>query len=163
MKPGLFLSVLMLIAIIVASSFGLSLMPTDPLYDIPDSVAANALYVCPAADNIFSPVAKILIPMRGILVIVFFFFVMIMFAMYAWGLYKNLLSDKFNADEYKSAWFLLKTLFWATIIVSILLHTPNSFRAVHLRGINGDFILCDDNTPGARPVRANTVTPGFQK
>ena len=162
MKPMLFLSVMLVITIVIMASFGLSLgealnLPAAPIYDLPDSVSANALYVCPTASSVFGEISQILVPVQRYLVIAFFFFLMLIFAFYAFALYQNLLADKFDAKQYQNAWFLAKTLFWATIIATILLRAPNSFRVVRLQGVEGNFVLCEDNTPGARPVRADAV------
>jgi len=159
MKSGLFLFIIIVIAVIVAGSFGLQLAP-GPHYDLADSVAANALFVCPAQSETFDMAARSFASAQGTLVIIFFFVLMLVFALYAWGLYKNLLADKFDAKEYKNAWFLAKTLFWATIIVTILIRTPNYFRTVRVSGADGAFVLCDGNTPGAKPVRADAVAIG---
>ena len=157
MKSGLLVSILIVIAVIVAGSFGLQLMP-GPHYDLADSVAANALFVCPAQSEAFDMTAHTFATAQSTLVVIFFFVLMLVFALYAWGLYKNLLSDKFDAKEYKNAWFLAKTLFWATIVITILTRTPNYFRTVHVTGADGTFVLCDGNTPGAKPVQADAVT-----
>ena len=156
MKPGLFLFVFIAIGVIIAGSFGLQIMP-NAVPPLPDSIAASALFVCPAESSVFGQIAQTIIPFQNQMVIVFFFVLMLIFAMYAWALYKNLLNDKFEAKEYATAWWLLKTLFWATVILTVLANTPNGLRSVKLQGIDGNFVLCEDNTPGARPVRASAV------
>lgn len=77
--------------------------------------------------------------------------------MWSWALYQNLLKDKFVRDAYKTPWEFTKLLFWAVVIITMLTMTPNHFRTVHLDGASGDWILCDNNTPGARVVRADSV------
>ena len=73
MNPGFLFSVLAIIAIIVASSFGLHIFPTAPIHILPDSVADAALFVCPAASETFDEIARQLSFARNSLTIVFFF------------------------------------------------------------------------------------------
>ena len=162
MKPTLFLSIMLVITIVIAASFGLSVgealnLPRAPIYDLPDSVATNALYVCPTANSVLDEISQVLVPAQRYMVIAFFFFLMLIFAFYAFALYQNLLADKYEAKQYKNAWFLAKTLFWATVVATILLRTPNNFRTVQLQGADGHFVLCESSVPGARPVRADAV------
>lgn len=160
MNPGFLFSVLAIIAIIVASSFGLHIFPTAPIHILPDSVADAALFVCPAASETFDEIARQLSYARNSLTIVFFFVFMIWLAMIGWSFYQNLLKDKFDEKSWQSIIFLGKTLFWMTIIITILMHSPNHYRKITLRGANGDFVLCESNDPASRPVHSAAVHSG---
>jgi hypothetical protein len=48
-------------------------------------------------------------------------------------------------------------LFWALVVVLLLVKTPNYFRTVHVDGTNTNWVMCESNTPGARAVRADAV------
>ncbi|MFA7188157.1 MAG: hypothetical protein WC137_01630 [Alphaproteobacteria bacterium] len=159
MNPGFLFSVLAIIAIIAASSFGIHLFPTAPIHVLPDSVAENALFVCPAAQSIFNEIAKQLSYLRNSLNVVFFFIFMFWVAMIGWSLYQNLLKDKFEEKSWESIKFLGKTLFWVVLIITILIHTPNHYRRVTLDGASGNFILCESNNPASRPVLSSAVHP----
>jgi len=150
--------ILAIIAIIVASSFGLHIFPTAPIHNLPDSALNIALFVCPEANETFDLIAQQLSYIQGSLTIVFFFVFMIWIAMLGWALYQNLLQDKFVEKNWQSIMFLGKTLFWITIIITLLMHSPNHFRRVNLRGATGDFVLCESNNPASRPVRAEAVS-----
>ncbi|MDR1207020.1 MAG: hypothetical protein LBK26_01240 [Rickettsiales bacterium] len=157
MKPIALFSTLAVIAIIIAASFGLSVTPTAPIHNLPDSARDIALFVCPAADSVFDEIARGLMMFRNQLMMVFFFFFIFFLASLGWSVYQNLIKDKFEEKVYKFPFFLGKSLFWATIIVTVLMHSPNSFRTVGVMGAPGKFVLCQSNTPGSRPVRANAI------
>jgi len=159
MKPIMLISALGIIAIIIAASFGLAVDTTTPnlLLKLPESVRGSALFVCPAADPIFDETASALSMFRTQLMMIFFFFFILLVASTGWAFYQNLIKDKFEKDRYDFPFFLGKSLFWVTIIVTILLHSPNGFRTVGVRGADGKFVLCQSNTPGARPVRSDMV------
>jgi hypothetical protein len=72
-------------------------------------------------------------------------------------MYQNLLKDKFVRDAFKKPWAATKMLFWALVVVLLLVKTPNYFRTVHVDGTNTNWVLCESNTPGARAVRADAV------
>jgi hypothetical protein len=157
MKPTTLLSALAVIAIIIAASFGLSITPTAPIHNLPESAQGIALFVCPAADSVFDEISHGLMMFRNQLMMVFFFFFIFFLAALGWAVYQNLIKDKFEKAPYNFPFFLGKTLFWITIIVTILMHSPNSFRTVGVTGAPGKFVLCQSNTPGSRPVRASAI------
>ncbi|NMA32511.1 MAG: hypothetical protein GX944_01105 [Alphaproteobacteria bacterium] len=159
MNPGFILSILAIIAIIVAASFGLHLLPIEPVHTLPDSVANHALFVCPVNSPTFDEIARQLSYIRKSLTIVFFFIFMVWLAMIGWSLYQNLLKDKFEEKSWKSIIFLGKILFWLTLVITILIHTPNHYRRVKLNGISGEFVLCESNNPASRPVYKNAIKP----
>ncbi len=156
MKPTMMYTLIIIAAIILMSAFGLTLSPTVPL-KVPENMLGNVLYVCPAADSIWDGIARGVIHMRKPLIIAFLFAIMLLMAVWGWALYQNLLKDKFNRDAFKNPWSYTKMLFWATVTIIILMYTPNHFRSVHLKNTGGEWVLCENNTPGARAVRANMV------
>ena len=160
MKPLFMLLTAAVIAIIIAASFGLQLMPFVPEWSLSDSVAAKALYVCPAADSVFDPIAKALVFGRNYLLIGFFILLLMTLFSFGWNFYQNLLKDEFNQKSYANSWFLLKILFWLTIVFTILLHAPNYYRTVKLKGSDVAYVLCEKDTAGALPVHSESVLSG---
>jgi uncharacterized membrane protein (DUF485 family) len=157
MKSGLVFSALAIIAIIVAASFGLHILPVAPIHNLSDSIANSALYVCPAANHTFDQIARQLSYIRNPITIAFFFILMIWVSMIGWALYQNLLKDKFEEKSWESIIFLGKILFWLMIVGTILLHAPNRYRQVGLKGVAGGWVLCEFNDPASKPVRAAAV------
>ncbi|MBQ8293912.1 MAG: hypothetical protein IJX89_00815 [Alphaproteobacteria bacterium] len=156
MKPTMLFSIVMLTSIILMVAFGLNLSP-DQSVAVSAAAAPNALYVCPTKSSIWDPLASGFAPFTKYIVIGFFFAVIMLLFSWGWAMYQNLLKDKFNRDSFKNPWALTKITFWAFVIVLLLVHTPNYYRRVQLTGVRGDWVLCESNTPGARPVRADAV------
>lgn len=156
MKPTMMFAIVLLTSIILMTTFNITLSPTEPL-TVSAAAAPNALYVCPAASNTWDTLAQGFAQLTKPLIIGFFFAIIVLAFMWSWALYQNLLKDKFVRDAYKTPWEFTKLLFWAVVIITMLTMTPNHFRTVHLDGASGDWILCDNNTPGARVVRADSV------
>ena len=156
----MFFTVLILIAVILAASFGLHIKSLDPIRILPDSVAGGALWVCPKASGIFDQISRGLIMFRTQILIGFFFCLMLLLTTGGWALYQNLLKDEFDNKKYLNVWKFTKLFFWVVVITMILMYTPNHWKSVNLRGTTGDYILCENNQPGARPVRADAVIPG---
>ena len=148
----------MLTAIIIVSAFGLQLDPVDVSSQIPDAVAANILYICPAASSTWDPVAAGFSQFSKFFKILLAASLIILTFSWGWALYQNLLKDKFDGDKYKQPWGLTKVLFWGTVIILMLMMTPNHFRTVHVNGVNKDYILCEAGEENARPVRADIVS-----
>lgn len=158
MKPTMMFAIMMVTAIVLMISFDISLSPNAPIV-LNDTVAPNALFVCPVTKSIWTDIASGIGVLRRPLLIGLFFAIMILTAVWSWALYQNLLKDKFDRGTYKNPWAYTKLLFWASIVVFMLIRTPDSFRTVHIDGANGDWVLCDNNTPGARAVHADKVHP----
>jgi hypothetical protein len=159
-KNLLLLWCLLGIAIIVMSMNGFQLRP-HPAMELADSVAGQALFVCPAADAGFESVAKELGTFRGGLSVAFTFFAILFAAVTAWAVYTSLLNDKFDKKNYGIPIFLGKNLLWVFILTTILLHTPNYFRRVFVQGQDGAWVLCERDTPGARAVKKDSLfSPG---
>jgi hypothetical protein len=144
-------------AIILAASFGLHVMPTEPIYKLSEEVAASALYVCPAASSVWDSVAAGLRPFIRYISMAFFFAVMLLLFGWMWALYQNLLKDEFKKDLFNNPWAFAKVIFWAAVIILLLVWTPNNYRKVQIRGAPGNYVLCESNTPGALAVRAEGV------
>ena len=155
----LLLWVLLGITIIVMSLNNFQLTrPT--VVSVPDSSIGSILYVCPIEDKDFDLLARQLGSHGKGLSIAFTFIVILWIAILLWTLYQSLLKDKFERKSYDLPIFLGKFLLFGTIIVLILMRTPNHYRAVLLEGSNSRWTLCENNTPGAKAVRANAVTVG---
>ncbi|MBR5625374.1 MAG: hypothetical protein IKW67_01155 [Alphaproteobacteria bacterium] len=158
MKKTMIFTILALIMILMMVSFDISFSPNAPI-PVPESVAPNALYVCPAASPAWEQYASILAKFRRPIVIGFFSVGILLCFIWAWSLYQNLLKDKFNRDSFKKPWGATKFFFWAIIIVIILMATPNHFRTVHLKNNPQNWVLCESNTPGAKVAPADMVIP----
>lgn len=158
MKPLMLFSIVLLTAIVLASSFGLQIMPMDPVA-LPAGADGMALFVCPADGTTWNMAATAMRPMVRIISMAFFFGVMMLLFSWGWALYQNLLKDSFKDDAFKKPWALTKFIFWAGMIVMLLVATPNHYRLVDIAGADGQWVLCDETTPGAIPVWANNVKP----
>ena len=156
MKPTMLFAIVMLTAIVLITSFDLQFGVSTPVA-VPESMAANVLYVCPVASGTWDAVARALMPFTRSITIGFLFAAMILMFSWGWALYQNLLKDSFKRESFKNPWAFTKMWFWAGVIILMMALTPNHFREVHLTGSTSSYILCDNNTPGARAVRASAV------
>ncbi len=156
MKPTMLFAIVMLAAIVLISSFGLQFAATTPI-SVPENMAGSVLYVCPMASSTWDSVAKSLEPFVRPITVGFFFAAMLLMFSWGWALYQNLLKDSFKRESFKNPWAFTKMWFWAGIIILLAVATPNHFRAVHLSGVPDQYVLCDNDTPGARAVRADAV------
>ncbi len=156
MKPTMMFAIMMLTAIVLMTVFNIQIAPTEPIA-LSKTVAANALYVCPAAVPFWDGLSNGIMVLKKPLIIAFFFALTLLLSVWAWALYQNLLKDKFIRDAYKNPWSYTKILFWTVVIVLLLMYTPNHFRSVQLTGTNTNWVLCDSNTPGAKAVNADNV------
>ena len=159
MKPTLLYAIIMLVAIVLMTTFGFSLSP-DTTVAVSASDAPNTLYVCSAVSSVWDDLANGMIQLKRPLVIGFIFALMILIFLWLWALYQNLLKDKFMRDAFKTPWGLTKLYFWGIVIILMLMLTPNYFRSVRVDGMNRPQVLCESNTPGARPVPAESVHSG---
>ncbi|MDR2413276.1 MAG: hypothetical protein LBD50_03655 [Rickettsiales bacterium] len=157
MKPTMLFSIIAITAIILASSFGLHIMPLEPIHRLPDDILPRALYVCPAASSVWDPVAMSLQPYIRYINMFFFFVIMLLMFGWGWALYQNLLKDSFKQDVFKNPWAFTKIVFWLAVAAMLLVWTPNSYKGVRINGAEGKWILCEENSPGALPVLSNAV------
>ena len=158
MKSTMVTAICLLTAIIIVSSFGLQLDPVDVSSQIPDAVAANILYVCPVESTIWDPIAAGFSQFSKFFKVLLAACLIVLSFSWGWAFYQNLLKDKFDGDKYKQPWGLTKMLFWAVVVIFMLMMTPNYFRTVHVNGISKDFILCEVGDEGAYPVRADIIS-----
>lgn len=156
MKKTMIFAIIMMAAIIIAASFDLQFMPSVTL-QVPETMIGQELYVCPATDQMWDSIATGMRPFRRFVIMGFFFAALILMFAWGWALYQNLLKDSFKRDTFKKPWAFTKFAFWAAVIVTIMAVTPNRFRRVHIDGAAGEWVLCENNTQGARAVRATAV------
>jgi hypothetical protein len=156
MKPTMLFAIVMLSAIVLMTAFNFTLTPVAT--ETAARVAGpEILYVCPAESSVWDTLANALGYFTRPIVIAFCFAVILLLFTWGWALYQNLLKDKFVRDAFKTPWAFTKMLFWGAVAIFILIRTPDSFRIVHIDGATGDWVLCDNNTPGARAVHADKV------
>lgn len=156
MKPSMLFAIVALTAIVMVSSFGLQLSSTTPI-TVPAGTEGIALYVCPVASPSWDAIATAMRPFHRFISIIIFSAAMILMFVWGWTLYQNLLKDKLETSSFSKPWQLTKVLFWFCILVLMAWVTPNHFRKVRIDGANGDWVLCENTTPGARAVRASNV------
>jgi len=162
MKPALLFSVLAVIAIVVLASFstgpGEWLGMAPQTHNFRESVdIGTVLYVCPAASSTWDQASQSLQVFRRQLQMFFFGAMLFLLFAFAWAFYRDLISDKFQQNNWRFTVFLAKSIFWGAIAVSIVMFSPNHFKTVGVRGATGSFVLCESTTPGSRPVRESAV------
>jgi hypothetical protein len=155
-KGFLFMLVFFGIAIIIMAINNFQLSRVSPIF-LPDSVAGNALFVCPAADTAFDMTAAQVAEFKKPLSIIFMFMALLWVAITGWVLYQSMLLDKFERKNFETPIFLGKFLLFAFVIAMIFMHGPNYYRAVEVAGAEGKWVLCENNSPGARAVRAEAA------
>ena len=158
MKPSMLFAIIALTTIVMVASFGLQMMPITPV-SIPEHMAGAVLYVCPKASPSWDSAALALVPLRYYIRVAFFFVSMLLMFMWGWELYQNLLKDKLDTKSFSKVWGFTKLAFWAGVIAIIVTYTPNHFKTVHIDNAAGEWVLCENTTPGARAVRASMVHP----
>ncbi len=157
MKQTMIWAIMAVAAIIIMSSFNLHLFPAATPIPVPESAAGTALYVCPVASSTWDNIARGMGMFSTQIIIGFIFVLMLILAVWGWAMYQNLLNDKFDRKSFSNPWSYTKMAFWAGVVVLILMMTPNHFRRVTISGASGEWVLCENNTPDARAVRASAV------
>ncbi len=158
MNKTMVFAIVAMTAIIMMSAFNLQIMPHASVV-VPNMAAGSELYVCPAADTMWDSFANMArMFSKPIWIIVLFGATILMFT-WGWAFYQNLLKDKFDRGVYKKPWGFTKLLFWAIVAIVLCMYTPNHFRGVSVTGMAGEWVLCQDDTPGAIAVRADAVKP----
>lgn len=155
-KNLLLLWVLLAIGIIVASTNHIQLMHIKPLA-LPESMASQALFVCPAFDPGAASSAVSAQKLKGGFQILFMFGVILWIAVTGWTFYQSLLKDKFEKKSWDLPIFFAKMIIFGTILLTIILNSPNHYRTVYVNGSNSEWVLCENNTPGARAVKADAL------
>lgn len=159
-KPGLFLAVSVLALVVLGASFGIHLGINKVATVRAGVDLGKVLYVCPVENMTFDSLAKSFSVLSKQVYLLFTFAMIVLAFSWGWALYQNLLKDKFSADVYKNPWSLTKIFFWAMVAVTIIMTTPNYFRKVHvhIKGHTYDYVLCENNSTGARPINQRAVT-----
>lgn len=153
MKKTMIFAIMALIAIVLMTAFDVSLLSVSPI-KVPENMQPNILYVCPIkTDSAWASLANGLVQGKQFITMGFFFAAMLLAAVWMWALYQNLLKDKFNRDAFKKPWMFTKFLFWAVVIMTVLMKTPDYFRAIEIDGARGQYVLCESSTPGAKIVK----------
>lgn len=156
MKPVMLYAIIAVAAIAIVAGFGFQLGNTE-MPEMTADVAGNILFVCPSETVTWHSVMIGLRPITRYIVGGFFFAAVLLLFGWGWQLYQNLLSDKFKRESFKNIWGFTKIWFWALVIVTLLIYTPNHFRRVEITGYGDNWVLCDGNTPGATAVQATAV------
>ncbi len=156
MKKQMMSAIIMLTIIVLMASFDFSLDGSPPI-NLPADIRGNALFVCPAASPFWDAIAAGFSFFARYVLMGFFFATIILAFMWGWALYQNLLKDSFNKDAFSKPWGFTKLLFWAGVILLIIFNTPNRYRRVDVTGKTGDYVLCENTSPGAVAVRSDLV------
>lgn len=141
MKPVMLYAIIAVAAIAIVASFGFQLGTPPPV--IPESIAGNVLFVCPMENPTWDSISMGLHPFNRYIIGGFFFTAVLLMFGWGWELYQNLLSDKFKRESFKNIWGFTKIWFWALVIVTLLIYTPNYFRRVEITGTTSDWVLCN--------------------
>lgn len=156
MKKQLLSAIMLLAIILLMVAFDLRLDDSAPIA-VREGMAGQLLYICPAASKFWDPMALGFIPYSRYIAMIFFFGAIVVTFMWGWALYQNLLKDEFKKDSFTNPWGFTKILFWAAIAMTLVLYTPNRYRRVIVDGRPGEWVLCENTTPGAAPILAEKV------
>ena len=156
MKKPMMSAIILLTIIVLMASFDLSLDGSAPIA-VSESVRGRVLFVCPSSSWFWDAMASGFAPFTRYITMGFFFAAIVLTFMWGWALYQNLLKDSFNKDSFSKPWSFTKMLFWAGVVVLLVLNTPNHYRRVTISGENGDWVLCENTSAGARAVNAELV------
>ncbi len=147
MKPTMIFALAMVTLIALMASFDVHLGNITPTIRVPENMLGDVLYICPAVSSGWDSAAEILRTIQTPITIAVFFAMTMLLFTWGWALYQNLLKDKFNRNMFLKPWGFTKLLFWAVVILLLATNTPNHYRTVHIRGVAGNFVLCENNTP----------------
>ena len=148
---------LLAVAIITASVNHFQL--TKPkVIELSDSVASQALFVCPAADKSFDLLAKELTGMKKTLNIFYIALVLLWIANLGWTIYNSLLIDKFERSRFDFPIFLGKSLIFLFVIGTVFMNSPNHYRDVVVLGSDKSWVLCEKNSPNAQAVQSSALS-----
>lgn len=147
MKPTMIFALAMLALVALMAAFDVHLGGIAPTIKVPENMLGDVLYICPAVSDGWDSASGILRSIQKPVTIGLFFAMTMLLFTWGWALYQNLLKDKFNRNMFLKPWGFTKILFWALVIVTLAMNTPNHYRIVHVRGVAGNFVLCESNTP----------------
>lgn len=156
MKKSMISAIIVLTIIILMATFDLSLDGRTPT-PIPESVIDTSLFICPAVSGFWETMSAGFGAFSRYILIGFFFGAIILTFMWGWALYQNLLKDEFKKDMFSKPWGFTKLLFWAGIIILLVINTPNHYRKVQVSGRTGVWVLCESTSTGAITVPADSV------
>ena len=156
MKQTMMFAIMATVAIILMVAFDVRLNPNAVPVSVGD-IPPNALFVCPVGESAWTSAAHMLMNIKKPIQIGLVFATLVLISVWAWALYQNLLKDKFDRGVYKNPWGYTKLLFWACVVVFMLMKTPDSFRFVHVDGLTGDWVLCDATSKNARMENINKI------
>ena len=156
MKKSMISAIIVMTIIVLMTAFDFSLDGRMP-EPIPESVIDGSLFICPAESEFWGAMAAGFGAFSRYILIGFFFAAIILMFMWGWALYQNLLKDEFKKDMFSKPWTFTKLLFWAGIIVLLVINTPNHYRKVTVSGHPGDWVLCESTSADATAVQADLV------
>ena len=156
MKKPMILVITLLTAIVLMTTFDLSLGP-DTAINVPGDMRGNALFVCPMESSFWDAIATGFRPFYEYITIGFFFALIILVFVWGWALYQNLLKDSFKREDFSKPWSFTKMLFWAGVIMIFVFNTPNKYREVGVTNKPGNWVLCENTSSGARIVNSDLV------
>jgi hypothetical protein len=162
---GVKVSMLVLIAIILVSVFGVQIMSSKSIHTLKNPAQESiALYVCSPKNDSFDTIAKMMdnpkVQKYGNMAMTFF--LMFIVLMTLWTLYQNLLQDKFVQKSWEQV--IALSIIWGIMAIAwtLLTHTPNSYREVKIKGRDAVYVLCEAASPGSKAVRATALEPAFE-
>lgn len=156
MKKSMISAIIIMTIIVLMAAFDFSLSGTTPA-PIPESVLDGSLFVCPAKSAFWAAMAAGFGGYSRYFLMGFLFAAIILMFMWGWALYQNLLKDEFKKDMFSKPWAFTKLLFWACVIIMLVINTPNHYRSVAVSGRSGDWVLCESTSDGAVAVPADLV------
>ncbi len=156
MKKPMVSSIVFFTIVLLMASFGFTLNDTPPIV-LPESVRGKALFVCPAESSFWDAMAAGFGHFTHYILIGFFFAMIVLAFVWGWAMYQNLLQDKFKREDFAKPWAFTKMLFWAAVALILILHTPNHYRRVDIRGATGQWVICESSSTGARAVPINLI------
>ena len=156
MKKPMMSAIIMLTIVLLMAAFGFSLDGASPMV-LDESMRGKALFICPAASGFWDTIANGFSQFYQYIMIGFFFAAIVLAFMWGWALYQNLLKDSFKREDFAKPWGFTKLLFWAIIIVMIVIHTPNHYRQVTVSGKTGNWVLCESTSAGRVAINADLV------
>lgn len=156
MKKAMVITIIAFVVIVMMALFGFQFAPHSAI-QVPPGMAGTELYVCPAASDFWDGIAQSLAPLTRYIRIGFFIAALLLVFAWAWALYQNLLEDKFIRKSFSIPWKFTKYTVWLAVLAVLLIKTPNHFRTVHIEGVSGNWVLCENNTPNAKPIEAARI------
>ena len=156
MKNSFVFVIVLLTVIIIMSSFGLYLDNVTPI-QLPKSVEGRVLFVCPMAHSFWDSISHGLAPYFKYISMGLLFCGIVLLFFWGWALYQNLIKDEFKKEAFVNPWAFTKILIWAVVLATMLVHGPNRYREVKIDNAQGNWVLCEADSSGAKPVSADAV------